>query len=409
MSPGFPAGLPQTAPRGFSLGRGYRAGDPVTVVDTPGESTGSRCRGRRSGAPIPIPAPIRRSRSDPAPFPRRSDPAIPIPRSVPIRSGDHRSRHRVIVFVWHVAIRADPCLQSRHLLLKGFTMVPLLTTALLETDRAERVRSFETGYSDGIAGEQDTITGETITRHRVAVGFKPRVSDILTPPDANAKLDKGATPTYGLTLAHATLTAWNACPWSGVCATNVCVLNNGKGRYSSVRNAWRWRTTFLAEDTATALYRIGFELGRAVRKHGAILFRPNVNSDVLWHRVIPTLGDLENVTTYGYTKNPAIMVGDGRIGGIRYAYSMNENSNADRVREFVTNGGAVAVVTNRMPHAPINPDRVRGSLWIPDSVAVVDADATDEWMLADNVIGDLSAKGRARDLIGSNAFVRCCY
>ena len=288
-------------------------------------------------------------------------------------------------------------------------MVPLLTTALLETDRAERVRSFESGYSDGIAGEQDTITADTITRHRVAVGFKPRVSDILTPPDANAKLDKGATPTYGLTLAHATLTAWNACPWSGVCATNVCVLNNGKGRYSSVRNAWRWRTTFLAEDTATALYRIGYELGRAVRKHGAILFRPNVNSDVLWHRVIPTLGDLENVTTYGYTKNPAIMVGDGRIGGIRYAYSMNENSNADRVREFVTNGGAVAVVTNRMPHAPINADRVRGSLWIPDSVAVVDADATDEWMLADNVIGDLSAKGRARDLIGSNAFVRCCY
>ncbi|MGA0848617.1 MAG: GP88 family protein [Chthoniobacterales bacterium] len=285
----------------------------------------------------------------------------------------------------------------------------LLTAKALETDRATRIASFETGYSDGSIGAPDHWTGDILTAHRVRVGFQPRTADILTPPDANAKLDKGATPTYGLTLAHATLTEYNACPWAGVCKDNVCVLNNGKGRYSSVRNAWRWRTTFLAEDTAAALYRIGWELGRAVRKHGAILFRPNVNSDVVWHRVIPTLGDLENVTTYGYTKNPAVMVGDGRIGGIRYAYSVNENSRLDRVREFVTNGGAAAVLTNRAPHAPINPDRVRGALWLPDAVAVLDADATDEWMLRDNVIGDLSAKGRARDLIGRNDFVRCCY
>jgi len=43
---------------------------------------------------------------------------------------------------------------------------------------------------------------------------------------------------------------------------------------------------------------------------------------------------------------------------------------------------------------------------VDDSVTVVDADKTDEWMLGDGgVIGDLSAKGMARRLIGVSDFV----
>jgi hypothetical protein len=39
-------------------------------------------------------------------------------------------------------------------------------------------------------------------------------------------------------------------------------------------------------------------------------------------------------------------------------------------------------------------------------VAVVDADVTDEWMLPEGgIIGDLSAKGYARRLIGVSDFV----
>ena len=36
---------------------------------------------------------------------------------------------------------------------------------------------------------------------------------------------------------------------------------------------------------------------------------------------------------------------------------------------------------------------------------VVDADSTDEWMLSGAVTGDLSAKGKARPLIGRSRFV----
>lgn len=271
---------------------------------------------------------------------------------------------------------------------------------------ATRESSFVRGYSDGREGRgcDPAVLGSIITA-RVARGFNPRVSDLLTPPDANAKLLKGSVPTFGLTLAHADMSGHECCPWRGDC-TKVCVISQGKGRYDSVRRAWLWRTDLFASDTLGALYRMGWELGRAVRREGRILFRPNVNSDVLWHRVIPSLGSTPGVAVYGYTKNPAVLATNGRVGSIRYAYSMHERSNLARVANHLADGGAVAMVTDRRPGDPIDPDAVRAVLGVSDDIAVVDADATDEWLFASGVIGDLSAKGRARALIGRSDFVR---
>ena len=112
---------------------------------------------------------------------------------------------------------------------------------------------------------------------------------------------------------------------------------------------------------------------------------------------------------YTENSNSDILKNDGWQDGIRVAYSWNENSNLRRVQSFLYSGGAVAVVTNRRPHDPIDKDAVRRAMGVGPEVEVVDADLTDEWMFGSGVIGDLSAKGKARDLIGRSGFIVSAY
>lgn len=264
------------------------------------------------------------------------------------------------------------------------------------------------GYARGRAGIAIPAQDKPLIRSRQGRGFAPVVADMLTSPKTNAKLAAATVPTYGLTLAHATLhDEFNLCPWSGDCE-KVCVLNTGKGMYDNVRRAWLWRTDFLAYFTSDAIMRLGWELGRAVRKHGRILFRPDVNSDLTWHTFLPSLGSLEGVTVYGYTKNPAHLHLHRRrwSDGFHYAYSHNESSDRDDERRLLLEGGKIAVVTSRRKGEPVDADKVRAFFGVGDSVRVVDADITDEWMFsAGAVIGDLSAKGSARRLVGVSEFV----
>jgi hypothetical protein len=118
-----------------------------------------------------------------------------------------------------------------------------------------------------------------------------------------------------------------------------------------------------------------------------------VNSDLSW---VDIIGDaytaLPGVNVYGYTKDPAILTRDdaGRWGHYVRAYSWNERSDAAAVGAFLRRGGRVAIVSARAPHS--EPER-----------GAVDADLTDEWILdqgAAGIVGSLSAKGRARGLIG---------
>ncbi len=253
---------------------------------------------------------------------------------------------------------------------------------------------------------------DTIMMVRNEFGFTS-MSDLLTPPNWNVKLEAASVPTYGLTLAHADISGYELCSWRGDC-TKVCVLNNGNGRYDSVRTAWKARTRLFAKHPNVAMYRMGWELGRAARKHGEILFRPNVNSDLSWHDIAPSLGGLSGVTSYGYTKNPAVLSKHDDLwsSGFHYAYSWSEKSSVDKVRGFLCSSpqASVAVVTSRRKGAPVDADRVRAFFGVPSTVRVLDADATDEWMLVDGpVIGDLSAKGKARELIGVSDFVAHCY
>jgi hypothetical protein len=266
------------------------------------------------------------------------------------------------------------------------------------------------GYERGKHGQKLPPYGseQALIKARAGRGFKPVVADMLTAPKHNDKLEAASVPSYGLTLAHEQIhEKYNLCPWAGDC-TKVCVLNNGNGRYDSVRRAWLWRTDFLADAPLFAVQRIGWELGRAVRNHGEILFRPDVNSDLGWHRFLPSLGILPGVTTYGYTKNPLqLHRHDARISsGFHYAYSHNESSDRGDEHRHLMGGGKIAVVTSRRKGQPVSADALREFFGVDDSVAVVDADVTDEWMLPEGgIIGDLSAKGYARRLIGVSDFV----
>jgi hypothetical protein len=256
---------------------------------------------------------------------------------------------------------------------------------------------------------------------RARHGFKEIPSDLLTQPTDNLKLDKGEMPAYGLTLQHYVTNLGrlpgsgnrqlvvNACPNAGDC-TKVCVLDNGNGRYDKVQRARKAKTEFLATQPHLFVFLLGYELARAVRKHGKILLRPNVNSDVEWERVLPSLtqGTVfgEAVWSYGYTKLESVLDTDGYLGAAyRVAFSCSERMGLEnqRVWNFLAAGGSVAVVTNRKPKAPV-------SAWaLPLGVNTVDADVSDEWVFGRNVIGDLSAKGKARSLIGKSGFVLGVY
>jgi hypothetical protein len=286
------------------------------------------------------------------------------------------------------------------------------------TDHITRVApDLDTVWRDAVdaalRGERPTDAYDVLAGVRERHGFARRPTPLLTPPDANHKLDAAITPSYGLTLSHYVtalpavdgsrrLTV-NACPNAGDCI-KVCVLNNGNGRYDSVQRAWRWRTDLLAREPRAFARILAYEMVKAVHKHGRILFRPNVNSDVAWQRVLPSMtnGYLPGMTSYGYSKRPETLTGNGWLGAAyRVAYSWNERSNRDDVRAFLMRGGAVAVVTARRKGDPVLSVFPFGT-----TACAIDADSTDEWMLTcGGVVGDLSAKGKARSLIGRSRFV----
>ena len=263
-----------------------------------------------------------------------------------------------------------------------------LTDAMLQgTTLAERRAALRAGYDVGTHSDLYRDARRSLIATRVAHGFAMAPAPLLSEPSSNVKLAKGATPAYGLTLqsfrsVFADGTRVNACPDAGQCV-RVCVLNRGKGALPDVQRARDYRTEFVARHTLAALIMIGAELRRAVDKWGAITFRPNVNSDVLWSSVVGDgLTTLPGVTSYGYTKRPMT---DDRPSGLHHeARSFSERSDWIDAAIHARSGGTVAIVTNRRPGEPIEQ-------WHP-TARVVDADATDEWMFTPGVFGDLSFK-----------------
>jgi hypothetical protein len=311
----------------------------------------------------------------------------------------------------------------------------------------EQVLTFGTAADDGYrAGFEAFHSGkfgrierdmhkDLFAEVREAHGFVRVATQVHTEPAANLKLLKGVLPSYGITLQHyvsafsrrITVAAdgqlvlqrlvVNACPNAGDC-TKVCVLDNGNGRYDKVQQARRAKTEFLARHPFSFGFLVGWENAKAVKKHGGsgdvfamercMLDRPDVNSDVRWDLVMPSMVD-GSVTGaaigfYGYSKLDERLDGDGWLTPYyRVAFSCNEDVPITdlRVEALLDRGGSAAVVTDRITGEPVRQ-------WHP-RYKVVDADLTDEWMFESGVIGDLSAKGKARKLIGKSGFVYSAY
>jgi hypothetical protein len=258
--------------------------------------------------------------------------------------------------------------------------------------------SFMAGLEYGRGGGK-AASFHSYSAVRERYGFKPNAqAKLLTPPENNHKLDLTEMIVYGLTLQSHIVTLLDGtkvrtCPNSGRCAA-VCVLNNGNGAYPAVQRSRDAKTEHFATNPEEAVWQLGYELGKALRKHAGTLigFRPNVNQDVDWNAILPSMSHIEGLKVYGYTKRFPI-----NVGNQVEAYSLNETSTSEQVHNMLEAGINVAVVTNRKKGADVEQWAYKHG-W---DAKVVDADINDVWMLdhqGEGVIGDLTAKGKARTL-----------
>ncbi len=251
----------------------------------------------------------------------------------------------------------------------------------------------DAAFNEGVLGVGLKESRAEWKKFRIESGFSA-YADLLTLPSVQHKLKKSEIYTVGLTIQHANVSGIETCAWRGHC-TSVCVLDNGNGRYSSVQKARNVKTQFLAKHSADFLRILGSEIKKHSDENEKVLVRLNVNSDLRWYQILPTLSnghpDMNNVYIYDYTKNPAVLHGDGKVGNkYRAVYSVNEKSDLARVRSFINRGGTAALVTNRKKNGKTL-DSFLG-------ISVVDGDLSDDRYHEQGVWVDLAAKGKARQM-----------
>ena len=271
---------------------------------------------------------------------------------------------------------------------EGIEKRPVLSF-LLESKGEELDKAFNEGVS-GIGVKESRAAWK---KFRIESGFSS-YADLLTLPSVQHKLKKSEIYTVGLTIQHANVSGIETCAWRGHC-TSVCVLDNGNGRYSSVQKARNVKTQFLAKHPTDFLRILGSEIKKHSDENEKVLVRLNVNSDLRWYTILPTLSNghpvMPNVYIYDYTKNPAVLHGDGMVGRkYRAVYSVNEKSDLARVRSFLARGGTAAIVTNRKKNGKV----LDSYLGIP----VMDGDLSDDRYHERGVWVDLAAKGKARQM-----------
>lgn len=187
---------------------------------------------------------------------------------------------------------------------------------------------------------------------------------------ATGKMLASVTPTLGIILRPGNVSGIESCVWRTAGCTAVCVLEESfRGRDPKNRGARDLRTLFLAENPNAFVAIVAEELRRAVRKHGRILFRPNVASDVRWERVCPAWFRIAGVVGYDYTKANPLTQRDA-IPNYRLVYSVSERPQSERVAvEYLRAGGTAAVVFDSKRHEP-------PATW--NGFRVVDGDAGDD-------------------------------
>jgi hypothetical protein len=221
---------------------------------------------------------------------------------------------------------------------------------------------------------------------------RPRAPKLLTAPTAQTKLGKSKRPAYGLSLAAADMSDWEACIWRTPLCTAACVLvTGGRSVFSSIREARALKTNALGAEPQAFITLLAHEIDAAARKHGGIDLRLNVASDLRWERFAPKLLQRPNVRAYDYTKAHASA--RDRVDGYALTFSVSERPASTReALEWLQSGGNAAVVFERMTRADW--DGILPSDW--EGFQVIDGDISDSRTddPAGTVVG-LRAKGAA--------------
>jgi len=214
-------------------------------------------------------------------------------------------------------------------------------------------------------------------------------ADLLGDPDSNLKLGKDAVPTYGLSLSPADASGFESCVWRTPGCTAACVLSTSfRGKLDSVATARAVKTQFLAKDPAAFVAILGAEIRRAVAKHGEILVRLNVASDLRWEYIAPGLFDIPGASFYDYTKAPRKHRGTHPNYRLTFSVSERDRSVSEALT-YLQSGGTAAVVFD------VRKGRALPETW--QGFDVIDGDVTDARTFdPDGVVVGLRSKADGR-------------
>jgi hypothetical protein len=223
-------------------------------------------------------------------------------------------------------------------------------------------------------------------------------AELLTRPTSQPKLGKSIRPAYGLSLAPADMSGWDACIWRTPECTAACVLaTGGRSKFAPIRAARVLKTRALAEHPQAFVTVLAHEIDAAARRHGGIDLRLNVASDLRWERIAPALLERPNVRAYDYTKAPA----SARTVDASYRLTFSVSERPQSVREalrWLESGGNAAVVFERMTRSDW--DGILPNDW--EGFEVIDGDVSDSRADdAPSTVVGLRAKGDAIGTAGA--------
>lgn len=236
-------------------------------------------------------------------------------------------------------------------------------------------------------------------------GGRKRAPKLLTAPASQPKLRKSKLrPAYGLSLAPADMSGFDACLWRTAACTAVCVLaTGGRSVFAPIRAARILKTRALAEIPQAFVTALAAEIRAAVRKaqrdgFPGIDLRLNVASDIRWERVAPALLTIPGVRAYDYTKAPATQRSVDPAYHLTYSVSERPQSVREAL-QWLESGGNAAVVFERMRRADW--DGILPSDW--EGFSVIDGDVSDSRSddARGTVVG-LRAKGAAVGIPGAD-------
>lgn len=246
----------------------------------------------------------------------------------------------------------------------------------MSADLARRLVRLEL-TEERVMGVELGAARASMVGYRVAAGFAPLVTKLLTPPDENLKLTHSGTDqvaAFGLSLAPADLSGeWNVCRYATAGCRAACLATSGNGRYSGTQRGRVWKTAWLGERPLEFLRVLaseidGIKVGAWEAAGWTVSFRFNILSDLPWEEIAPWLVARirdRGIRLYDYSKWPT----SKRSGAAALGYEVCQS-----VCERTTDAQLKA-----MPHPVVVVDVGRGralpAVWM--GRPVVDGDVSD--------------------------------